>query len=168
MGELSRREQERHGKALRESGVHMGKTFTTGEQMGEQEPELFLVYPEGNCTSGAQEALCLQIGESTCRKADVRPCAVGRNSLTGVARRFSLDCAMRISMSVGSSPKLAVYARDDLQVFLWMSFQLAWPDYSTLPRSDRDVQGAAAAPCMLRSRSVTRPAFAQYGASGQF
>lgn len=136
VGELSRREQEQHGKALRESGVDVGASFLIGGQIGEQEPEIFLVYPEGNYISASPETPYLQIGETKYGKPILDRVLAPDTSLADVARcaLVSLDSTMRSNISVGPPLELAVYERDSLQEPRYMSLKLASPYYKTLQK----------------------------------
>jgi putative proteasome-type protease len=64
LGRLSREVSGRHKEALREVGVDATATFILGGQVGDEEPDILLVYPEGNYIRASNERPFLQIGES--------------------------------------------------------------------------------------------------------
>jgi putative proteasome-type protease len=136
VGELGRREQEQHGRAGRESGVDVRATFILGGQIGEQQPEIFLIYPEGNYISASPETPYLQIGETKYGKPILDRVLTPDTSLADVARcaLVSLDSTMRSNISVGPPLELAVYQKDSLQEPRYMTFKLASPYYKTLQK----------------------------------
>ena len=137
VGDLSRREQERHGKALRESGLGGGGTFILGGQRSGQEPEIFLIYPEGNYISASPETPYLQIGETKYGKPILDRVLSSTTTLADAARcaLVSLDSSMRSNISVGPPLELAIYERDSVKEPRYMTFDLSSPYYKTLQKS---------------------------------
>jgi len=114
VGELSQREQERHGPALREAGISPEANFIVGGQIRGQMSGLYLVYPQGNYIAASPEMPYLQIGETKYGKPILDRIVRPTTTLDDAARcaLVSIDSTMRANISVGPPIELAVYARD--------------------------------------------------------
>ena len=64
LGRLSREVERQHRDALKEVGADGTATFILGGQVGDQPPDILLVYPEGNYIRASDDRPFLQIGES--------------------------------------------------------------------------------------------------------
>jgi putative proteasome-type protease len=64
LGRLSREVSSAHHEALAESGADGTATFILGGQVASEEPDILLVYPEGNYIRASDDRPFLQIGES--------------------------------------------------------------------------------------------------------
>ena len=114
VGELSRREQERHGPALREASISAEANFIIGGQIRGQAPGLFLVYPQGNYISASPEMPYLQIGETKYGKPILDRIVRPTTTLNDATRcaLVSIDSTMRANISVGPPIEVTVYSRD--------------------------------------------------------
>lgn len=153
IGELSRHEQLRHGKAVSASGADVSASFIVGGQIAGNDPEIYLVYPEGNYISGSFESPFLQIGETKYGKPILDRIINPDLSLEDGARcaLVSLDSTMRSNVSVGPPLELAVYHAGSLDhprhlvlkptSSLYQALQTEWNKgvqdaFSRLPRFD--------------------------------
>jgi len=64
LGRVSREVANEHKEALGEVGADGTATFILGGHVGDEEPDILLVYPEGNYIRASDERPFLQIGES--------------------------------------------------------------------------------------------------------
>ena len=117
VGELSRREQERHGPALREAGISPDANFIVGGQIRGQAPGLYLVYPQGNYIAASPEMPYLQIGETKYGKPILDRIVRPTTTLNDATRcaLVSIDSTIRANISVGPPIELTVYARDHFE-----------------------------------------------------
>ena len=89
-----------------------------GGQIAGQEPEIYMVYPEGNCITSSVETPFLQIGETKYGKPildrAIRP-GVGLND-AGRCAMVSLDATIKSNLSVGPPLDLAFLPRNTLKL----------------------------------------------------
>ncbi len=64
LGRVSRQVANEHKEALGQVGADGTATFILGGHVGDEEPDILLVYPEGNYIRASDERPFLQIGES--------------------------------------------------------------------------------------------------------
>ena len=89
-----------------------------GGQIEDEEPEILLVYPEGNYIRASDELPFLQIGETKYGKFLLEMAAtlhVDAATATKIALGSMMSTA-RANLSVGPPCDLALYARDSFQV----------------------------------------------------
>jgi putative proteasome-type protease len=89
LGRLSREVAASHGDALRAVAAAPTATFILGGQIGAEEPDILLVYPEGNYIRASDDRPFLQIGESKYGK-------------------FLLDFAVRAHVGIDTALKIAL------------------------------------------------------------
>jgi putative proteasome-type protease len=102
-GRLSREVALSHREALREGGADGTATFILGGHVGSEEPDILLVYPEGNYIRVSDERPFLQIGESKYGKFMLE-LAVEANVDLVAAAKIALGSMMstaRANLSVG-------------------------------------------------------------------
>lgn len=106
LGELSRHKQTKTG-----GGPAYQATFIVGGQIQGQEPQLMLVYPEGNFITTSKDTLFLQIGESKYGKPILDRIIKPDTSLQTAAlcALVSMDSTMRSNLSVGPPIDLLLY-----------------------------------------------------------
>ena len=108
VGRLSREVQSQHQAAL---GGNASATFIVGGQIAGEDPDIFLVYPEGNYIRASDELPFLQIGESKYGKhllelavhAQVDIVTAGKIALS------SMVTTARANLSVGPPYDAAMY-----------------------------------------------------------
>lgn len=116
IGKLNQQEQLEHAKAFKDSSDSLAATFIVGGQIGNQDDEIYLVYPEGNYISVSPETPYMQIGETKYGKPILDRIIKGTTSLNDAARcaLVSLDSTMRSNISVGPPLELAIYKANTL------------------------------------------------------
>lgn len=117
LGRVSREVQNYHtGLINQQSAFDAGATFIIGGQIGNQAPELYLVYPEGNFISISPEHPFLQIGETKYGKPILDRMISYKTPLEECARcaLVSLDSTIRSNLSVAPPINLIIYPRDSL------------------------------------------------------
>jgi putative proteasome-type protease len=89
VGRLGRQVAEEHRQAMAQSGADGTATFILGGQVGDESPDIMLVYPEGNYIRASEERPFLQIGESKYGKFMLE---------LAVEADVDLDTAVRIAL----------------------------------------------------------------------
>jgi putative proteasome-type protease len=106
LGELNRQQQAKTG-----GGPAYHATFLLGGQIIGNEPQLMMVYAEGNYITTSQETLFLQIGESKYGKPILDRIIKPDTNLQTAAlcALVSMDSTMRSNLSVGPPIELLLY-----------------------------------------------------------
>lgn len=114
IGDISREQQEK--RAI--EGKNFEASFIIGGQVKESEPEIILVYPEGNHISSSVDTPYLQIGESKYGKPILDRILTPDLNLDTCAMcsLVSMDSTMRSNLSVGPPIELLMYKRDSLSL----------------------------------------------------
>lgn len=115
IGRISREIQNyQQGLLDQQSAFDAGATFILGGQIKGQEPELYLIYPEGNFIGVSPEHPFLQIGETKYGKPILDRVVKNGMSMEDAARAalVSLDSTIRSNLSVGPPIDLMLYERD--------------------------------------------------------
>jgi len=115
IGRLGRAVSVDHQAALSASGADGTATFILGGQIGDQSPDILLVYPEGNYIRASDERPFLQIGESKYGKFMLEMAVQGQVDLT-TATKIALTSMMstaRANLSVGPPYDIALLRDDD-------------------------------------------------------
>ncbi|MCP5278585.1 MAG: peptidase [Thiobacillus sp.] len=91
-------------------------TFIFGGQIGEQPPEIFMVYPQGNYIHESNEHPFLQIGETKYGKPILDRVIKRDTFLERCARcaLVSMNSTIRSNVTVGPPVELLIYERDSL------------------------------------------------------
>jgi putative proteasome-type protease len=112
LGELNRQQQSKTG-----GGPTYHATFLLGGQIIGNDPQLLLVYAEGNYITTSQETLFLQIGESKYGKPILDRIIKPDTSLQTAAlcALVSMDSTMRSNLSVGPPIELLLYRSNSLE-----------------------------------------------------
>lgn len=116
VGELSIEQRQKHRNAS-ESRFDPEASFIVGGQIGGREPQIFLVYPEGNHIRAAAETPYLQIGEVKYGKPILDRIIRADLPLEDAARcaLVSMDSTVRSNVTVGPPIELMVYSADSLR-----------------------------------------------------
>lgn len=153
IGHMSVEIQSQHWDAMQRSGFSPEATFILAGQILGQNPEMFLIYPQGNCIKPPPDTPFLQIGESKYGKPILSRVVHPEISLEDAARcaLVSLDSTMRSNLTVGPPIDLMLYRRDrfvperelrfDFQSPYYGQIQSAWSQglrsaFDGLPRFD--------------------------------
>lgn len=93
-----------------------GSHFLLGGQIQGQAPELYHIYPEGNCINATEDTPFLQIGEAKYGKPILDRSLTHHSSLQDAVRAVlvSFDSTIRSNLSVGFPIDLMVYRTDSL------------------------------------------------------
>ena len=136
IGKLNQQEQVEHAKAFKDNSESLSATFIVGGQFGDQDDEIYLVYPEGNYISVSPETPYMQIGETKYGKPILDRIINGATSLNDAARcaLVSLDSTMRSNISVGPPLELAIYKANTLAEPRHLDIELNTPVYKQIQR----------------------------------
>lgn len=114
IGRMSRAIQASHEASLGRSGVSGEATLILGGQISGGDPEIFLIYPQGNFIHASEDTPYLQIGENKYGKPMLDRLVSPQLSLEQAARLalISLDATVRSNVTVGLPFDVALYGRD--------------------------------------------------------
>ncbi|MFV8835735.1 proteasome-type protease [Aquisalimonas sp.] len=135
VGRVSQRVQARHTpEGPGASNVSLEATFILGGQIGDQEPGLFLIYPQGNYITCSDEQPFLQIGETKYGKPILDRIIEPSLSLEDAARcaLVSIDSTMRSNLSVGPPLDVMIYQRDSLEHPRALRYKLNSPYFASI------------------------------------
>ena len=114
VGRLSREVAAQHQPALQQVGADGTATFILGGRVGDERPDILLVYPEGNYIRASDDRPFLQIGESKYGKFMLE-LAVEAHVDLSQATKIALGSMMstaRANLSVGPPYDLAILRGD--------------------------------------------------------
>lgn len=104
---------------LKQDGIEAGCNILIGGQIPGQEPELFLIYSQGNCIQATPETPFLQIGETKYGKPILdRTLSYEETSLDAAAKcaLLSIDSTMKSNISVGPPINLVMYEVNSFEI----------------------------------------------------
>jgi putative proteasome-type protease len=119
LGDQVRRVSDLDRAALERDGFAFNVHLLLGGQIGEEPPQLYLVYPQGNPLSATEDSPYLQIGECKYGRPILdRGVRYEQTSLEEAAKYalISLDSTMRSNVTVGPPIDVLVYGRDELVI----------------------------------------------------
>jgi len=136
IGKLNQEEQSQHTKAFKENRKALEATFIVGGQIGQQDDDIFLVYPEGNYITVSPETPYMQIGETKYGKPILDRIINEETSLNDAARcaLVSLDSTMRSNVSVGPPIELSIYTANSLEEPQYMNIELSTPFFKDIQK----------------------------------
>jgi putative proteasome-type protease len=134
VGELNRHVQGRDNCVPQQEGVNLEASFILGGQIGGEEQEIYLIYPEGNYISVSPSKPYLQIGETKYGKPILDRIITPETSLEDAARcaLVSLDSTMRSNLSVGPPFELAMCRKDKFQIENHLTLDTESPLYQAM------------------------------------
>ncbi|MEZ5529583.1 MAG: proteasome-type protease [Porticoccaceae bacterium] len=116
VGELSLKEQNKYRSDGPNAGFNAEATFVLGGQIKGSDPELYMIYPEGNHITASEQYPFLQIGETKYGKPIldriIRPTTPHETAMR--CALVSLDSTMRSNATVGPPIELLFYPVDSL------------------------------------------------------
>jgi putative proteasome-type protease len=118
-------------QALEEDDYKFNVHIILAGQIRGEEPDLYMIYPQGNPLRASEDCPYLQIGEIKYGRPILdRGIRYDRTTLDDAARYalISLDSTMRSNVTVGPPIDLLVYARDELGVSRYRRFPANDPD----------------------------------------
>lgn len=118
VGCVSRAQGAKHGKAVARAGFSADATFIVGGQIGQETPQIFLVYPQGNFITTSGHTRFLQIGEAKYGKPILDRIIQPSTSLDEAAlcALVSMDSTTRSNVTVGPPFEMLCYERDSLRL----------------------------------------------------
>ncbi|MDO4249987.1 MAG: peptidase [Moraxella sp.] len=123
------REVTTHSQALaQDNGLNFTSSFILGGQIKGSSPEIFYIYPEGNCIKATTDTPFFQLGESKYGKPILDRSLDYNSSLQEALRAIliSFDSTLRSNLSVGLPIDLLIYKNDSL----------AFPDGKRIDEND--------------------------------
>jgi len=125
IGEQVRRISDLDRAALEQDKYSFNVNLLLGGQVGQEPPNLYLIYPQGNPLAATEDSPYLQIGECKYGRPILdRGVRYDRTSLEEAAKYalISLDSTMRSNVTVGPPIDLLVYAAGELRVRRYRRF----------------------------------------------
>jgi putative proteasome-type protease len=125
IGTTSIAHQSRYSDATMNAGFNPKATFILGGQIKGSEPDLFMIYPQGNYIMTPEAAPFLQIGEIKYGKPILDRIVHPDTPVEDAMRcaLVSMDSTMRSNVTVGPPIELAVYRKDAYQVGCYRKFE---------------------------------------------
>jgi putative proteasome-type protease len=129
IGSKIRQMIELDGPWLKKDGIEGKCSMMLGGQIKGQDPELFLIYSQGNCIQAAKETPFLQIGETKYGKPILDRTLTYETPLKAAAKYalLSIDSTMKSNISVGPPINLVMYDRDSLDIKYRLLLRLGDP-----------------------------------------
>jgi putative proteasome-type protease len=131
VGEQVRRVAEMDRDALERDQFAFNIHLLLGGQIGNEAPNLYLIYPQGNPISVTEDSPYLQVGESKYGRPILDRGVRFRQTTLEEAAKFaliSIDSTMRSNVTVGPPIDLAAYNVNDLRVRRYRRFTQKDPD----------------------------------------
>lgn len=118
IGQQIRRLQEQDRAWLEKDQIDFQCSFLLGGQIRGEDPELYLIYSQGNCIQATPETPFLQIGETKYGKPILDRTVQFDSDLEAVAKcaLLSIDSTMRSNISVGPPIRLVMYQKDSFEI----------------------------------------------------
>lgn len=117
VGRISRSVQEEHREELDRSSISGEASLILGGQIRGAEPEIFLIYPQGNFIEASEDTPYLQSGENKYGKPILDRLITADLDLELATRVaiISLDATISSNVTVAAPIDLAVYEADSLE-----------------------------------------------------
>ena len=125
VGNMIRKVSELDRPALERDGIGFNVSFLVGGQIRGEDPQLYMIYPQGNPMRATPESPFLQIGESKYGRPILdRGIRFGETSLEQAAKYalISLDSTMRSNMAVGPPIDLVAYKGNEFEILHRVQF----------------------------------------------
>ena len=118
IGNKSREIQEQDRSWLEKDGIDYSCNFLLGGQIKGEEPQLYLIYPQGNFIQATTETPFLQIGETKYGKPILDRTISYETPIEDVAKcaLLSLDSTMKSNISVGPPINMIMYEADSFEI----------------------------------------------------
>ncbi len=118
IGSKIRQIQEQDRPWLEKDKIDFQCNFLLGGQIKGEEPELYLIYSQGNCIHATRETPFLQIGETKYGKPILDRTISYETPLNSAAKcvLLSLDSTMKSNISVGPPISITLYEADTFKV----------------------------------------------------
>jgi putative proteasome-type protease len=118
VGDCVRRVSDLDRTSLERDSFSFNVHLLLGGQVRGQEPNLYLIYPQGNPLAATEDSLYLQLGECKYGRPILDRGIQATTSLEVAAKYalLSMDAAMRSNVTVGPPFDLLLYKKDSLEV----------------------------------------------------
>lgn len=129
IGSKSRLIQDRDRTWLERDNIDYKCYFILGGQIKGEKPELYLIYPQGNCIQATKENPFLQIGETKYGKPLLDRTITYNTPLEAIAKcaLLSIDSTMKSNISVGPPINLIMYEKDSFAIRHKLQLRLGDP-----------------------------------------
>jgi putative proteasome-type protease len=129
IGTKIRQIQEKDRSWLKQDGIEAQCTLLLGGQIKGQEPELYMIYSQGNCIHASQATPFLQIGETKYGKPILDRILSFNTPLEAAAKCaiLSIDSTMKSNISVGPPISLVMYETDTFKIKHELQLRLGAP-----------------------------------------
>lgn len=118
VGDMVREVADKDRDALERDNIPFNLNLILGGQIQGEQPDLYLIYPQGNPLRVTEDCPFLQIGENKYGRPILDRAVREETTLQEAAKYalISLDSTMRSNMMVGPPIDLLVYRNDDLNI----------------------------------------------------
>ncbi len=129
IGNKSREIQDQDRPWLEKDNIDFQCSFLLGGQIKGEEPQLYLIYPQGNYIQATRETPFLQIGETKYGKPILDRTITYETPLQAVAKcaLLSIDSTMKSNISVGPPINLVMYEADSFVIRQTLQLRLGDP-----------------------------------------
>ena len=129
IGSKSREIQELDRPWLEKDNIDCSCNFLLGGQIKGEEPQLYLIYPQGNFIQATRETPFLQIGETKYGKPIIDRTITYDTPLEDAAKcaLLSIDSTMKSNISVGPPINLVMYKADSFDLCDTLELRLGAP-----------------------------------------
>ncbi|BAS58905.1 putative proteasome-type protease [Leptolyngbya boryana IAM M-101] len=129
IGNMIRQVQEQNRPWLEKDGIDYNCTVLLGGQIRGSEPELFMIYSQGNFIQASKEKPFLQIGEAKYGKPILDRVLSFETSIESAAKcaLLSIDSTMISNISVGPPINLVMYEANSFKVRYRLSLNIDAP-----------------------------------------
>jgi len=136
IGKISQRVQDEYREVLKGDGMSAETSFILGGQIHGRDPNLYLIYPQGNYISASTETPYLQIGETKYGKPILDRIIRPETTLEDAARcaLVSIDSTMRANISVGPPVDLSIYRREELTIRNHLTLEYGTPMWRVMQK----------------------------------
>lgn len=118
IGQTLRQIHQKHADWLRKDNIDFSGNLLLGGQIAGDEPQLFLIYSQGNFIQATKEMPFLQIGETKYGKPILDRTISYHTPLSSAAKcaLLSIDSTMKSNISVGPPINMVMYLKDSFEV----------------------------------------------------
>lgn len=136
IGKQSRAIQDQDRAWLERDNIDFQCSFLLGGQLPGEEPQLYLIYPQGNYIQATKETPFLQIGETKYGKPILDRTITGDSPLEAVAKcaLLSIDSTMKSNISVGPPINLVMYKANSFVMQHTLQLRLGAPYLAKIRR----------------------------------
>jgi len=137
VGDCVRRVSDMDRASLERDSYSFNVHLLLGGQVHGQEPNLYLIYPQGNPLAATEDSLYLQLGECKYGRPILDRGIQATTSLEVAAKYalLSLDATMRSNVTVGPPFDLLVYKKDSLAIDRCRRISASDPDLALIHSS---------------------------------